>query len=224
MSLCGLFAGCAALIRPTKPQTAPTCLPDALRLSGLQNLQTAPTCLPDALHLSGLQNHKLHLYVCRMRCAYPAYKTTNCTYMFAGCAALIRPTKLANCTYMFAGCAALIRPTKPQTAPICLPDALRLSGLQNHKLHLHVCRMRCAYPAYKTCKLHVNRRPGKAQPPPGKTTARTPEKTKAPNEGALVYSRSLSFSLSRWFTGGFPPTSTPLMSSTLGRFRFVLTL
>jgi hypothetical protein len=39
------------------------------------------------------------------------------------------------------------------------------------------------------------------------------QKTKAPHEGALVVFRSLSFSLSRWFTGGFPPTSARLSKS-----------
>ncbi|NIG46303.1 hypothetical protein F3J31_21130 [Enterobacter sp. Acro-832] len=44
------------------------------------------------------------------------------------------------------------------------------------------------------------------------------------HKGRFSFSRSLSFSLSRWFTGGFPPTSAPLVSSWLGRFRIVLTL
>lgn len=63
--------------------------------------------------------------------------------------------------------------------------------------------------AYPACVM-----PAIPAPPPCKIPYA--ERTKAPQEGALVYSRSLSFSLSRWFTGGFPPTSAPLVSSKFG--------
>jgi len=36
------------------------------------------------------------------------------------------------------------------------------------------------------------------------------KKTKAPQQGALVVFRSWSFALSRWYAGGFPPTSAHL--------------
>ena len=79
-----------------------------------------------------------------------------------------------------------------------------------------VCRVAAApYPAYKT--ENVGR---VSEASPGKKHNKELKRHK----GRFSFSRSLSFSLSRWFTGGFPPTSAPLMSSKLGRFRFVLTL